>query len=268
MTPADRDALLALAERVTFRLTDNIDPEERLEEAALWKAVYDASGGTAVAVTGDTPATFGRLRKGEGSGPLQYWSDPAFLREARRSFVTLPLDEAVTEVRQLHARSASAFVKSTRDKHAIFRCPVGQGLYEVMEECVYSFIDGGPMLMVQELALIEYEWRFFCIDRQIVADSTNHPTLTPLDYPMPMAFRSPASDVADQPVDAVRGDLLVVAERIAATMRVPTAVIDCAYINGQPGCVELNPLRLGQVGLFASDVRSLAAAALGARAAG
>lgn len=247
---------------ITFRLTDNLDPEERLEEAALWKAVYDASGGTAVTVTGKEPATFGRLQRSEGQPPLPYWGDPAFLREAQREFSVLTLAEADEAVRRLHDSGVGAFLKSTRSKHAIFVCPVGTDLRAVMGEMVYSFIDGGPALMVQELASVEYEWRFFCVDRQIVTDSTNHPSLTPLDFPMLRAFRSPNDEWSRRDAELVRRDLLPVAERIARDMQVPTAIIDCAYINGRPGCVELNPLRLGQAGLFACDVRALAAAAL------
>ncbi len=43
-------------------------------------------------------------------------------------------------------------------------------------------------------------------------------------------------------------------------MATEDAVIDCALINGVPGCVELNPMVPGQVGLFAADVRALAQA--------
>jgi hypothetical protein len=247
---------------ITFRLTENLDPEERLEEAALWKAMHDRFGSQIRPVTGDVAADFGRLRRKDTKPPMPYWTDPAFLREAHREFVTLPFDEAKVKVAELHKAGAGAFVKSTRDKHAIFRCPVGTTLTDEMSDFIYSFIDGGPALMVQELVKMTYEWRFFVMDRVVVTDSTNHPDLTPLDHPCRVAYRTPyTSDTNEIAWQTIRSELLRVAQRIASTMRTPTAVVDCAYINGVPGCVELNPLHLGSVGLFACDVRALANAA-------
>jgi hypothetical protein len=37
-------------------------------------------------------------------------------------------------------------------------------------------------------------------------------------------------------------------------------VIDIALIDGEPAVIEMNPMQLGQVGLYASNVRDLAAA--------
>jgi len=251
--------------RYTYRLTDNLDPEERLEEAALWKAMHDRFGDAIVPVTGDVHADYGRLRRQDTKPGMPYWNDPAFLREARRSFVTMPYDDAKSEVARLHNLGQSAFVKSTRDKHAIFRCPVGTSLSEAMGDFVYSFIDGGPALMVQEMVEMTYEWRFFVMDRRIVTDSTNHPDLTPLNFPCRVAYRTTEGHESCGVGGFMRQPLFDVAQRIAASMATPTAVIDCAYINGNAGCVELNPLHLGNVGLFACDVRALADAAFNLR---
>jgi hypothetical protein len=235
---------------LTFRLTDNVDPEERIEEAALWKAMHDEYGEEIAPVTGDVPATFGRLRRNESEEIFDYWNDPAFLLRANRSFVTVSIDGVDAAVATLHAVGVDAFIKSTRMKHAIFRVPVGRSWSSVCGEMIYSFIDGGPELMVQEFCQIDDEHRFFCIDRKLVTVSRNSPELTPLDYPMKSIV------VGD---DRLR-ELTRVAATIAREMRTPHAVIDVAFINGRAGAVELNPMRLGMVGLFASDVRALAKA--------
>lgn len=234
---------------VTFRLTENLDPEERLEEAALWKAMHDEYGDLIKPMTGDALATFGRSRKAEGENRLDYWSDPAFLNHCRRSFVTVEFDGVAAEVRKLHERGLGAFVKSARSKHWIERIPVGTDWERAIGEMAYSFIDGGPELMVQELCEIRSEHRFFCIAREIVTFSESRPELTPLDFPRRQ------STLSKELVPMGR-----LAQTIAAEMRQPTATIDVAYINGELGVVEFNPLRLGQVGLFACDVRALAAA--------
>lgn len=143
-----------------FRLTSNPDPEERLEEAALWKAMHDEYGEDIVALREDEkPAkgipAFGRpLRFGPGSGlnpvsdHLPYWNDPAFLAHARRRFTVCTWGKVEEAVRTLHADGLGAFLKSTRPKHAIFRVPVGATVAEIVQEMAYSFLDGGPELMV------------------------------------------------------------------------------------------------------------------------
>lgn len=234
----------------TFRLTDNLDPEERLEEAALWKAMHDEYGDMVKPITGNVAATFGRTIRAQPGLRLEYWSDPAFLSQCQRRFSVVPFDQLELAVGELHEDGLGAFIKSTRDKHAIFRVPVGRDLRDEMDAMVYSFIDGGPELMVQELCEIADEHRFFCIAREIVTFSRNSPELTPLDFP------SRQSDLSKALLP-----LCAVAQQIAATMQMPDAVIDVAYINGVPGAVELNPFWLGQVGLFACDVRALAEAA-------
>lgn len=246
----------------TFRLTNNLDPEERLEEAALWKAMRDIYGDRITAVT-DGDADYGRERlfskpRRGGSRELAYWNDPAFLKHAARRFWVGRWEVAEQQVKVLHSEGLGAFIKSTVAKEWICKVPVGQSLYRAAGDMAYSYIDGGPKVMVQELAKIRYEHRFFVIDRRIVTSSPNAAHLTPLDHPQVFDFETPHDH---QPSHfAARGFLLPVAEDIARNMAEPDAVIDCAIINGQPACVELNPMRVGGVGLFACDVRALAAA--------
>jgi hypothetical protein len=47
-------------------------------------------------------------------------------------------------------------------------------------------------------------------------------------------------------------------EKVVAGMVPEHAVIDVALINGEPAVIEMNPMQLGQLGLYASDVRKLA----------
>ncbi|HJR83469.1 MAG TPA: hypothetical protein VJ775_06035 [Sphingomicrobium sp.] len=243
----------------TFRLTDNDDPEERLEEAALWKAMHDVYGARIAAVT-DGDADYGRPRR-FARGPsmdLAYWTDPAFLKHAGRRFWVGRWEDADEQVRALHADGLGAFIKSTRAKDWICKVPVGQSLDEVADAMAYSYIDGGPPIMVQELAKVRYEHRFFVIDRRIVTRSPNAAHLTPLDFPQTWDFETPRDH--KHSLFSAGGFLMPVAEDIARNMATPDAVIDCALINGEPACVEINPMVIGGVGLFACDVRAIAGA--------
>lgn len=236
-----------------FRLTDNADPEERFEEAALWKAMHDEYGDeiTVLPDASKPSVCFGRMGskvRNHVSDDLPYWNDPAFLRHTQRRFVVVAWDGLRKAVDKLHADGLGAFIKSTRSKHCIIRVPVGTRLDDAMGAMAYSFMDGGPDLMVQQLIVPTYERRFFCIGREIVTESPIDPLLTPIDFPSP-----------SQPL-AVVSALNRIAEEIAGTMQTPHASIDCALIDGKPGVIELNPMILGNLGLYACDVRALARA--------
>lgn len=236
-----------------FRLTENKDPEERLEEAALWKAMHDEYGDEIAPLPDDAEAgvCFGRMGskvRNHVSDKLPYWADPAFLRHTQRRFSVVSYDGLREAVAALHADGLGAFVKSTKSKHCIFKVPLGASFEEAIGAMAYSFMDGGPDLMVQQLIEPTYETRFFCIDRQIVTESPINPHLTPIDFPC----RSHPTPIATA--------LRRVAFDIADDMETPHASIDCALIDGQPGVVELNPMILGNLGLYACDVRALAKA--------
>jgi hypothetical protein len=255
---------------IHFRLTDNRDPEERLEEAALWKAMHDEYGDEIEAIKADTECNgvaFGREQMfvGVSSNPvsdrLPYWEDDAFLARCNRLFCVTDLEGLDAAVARLHSSGYGAFVKSTRSKHFVCKIPLGETVDSVVGDMAYSFMDGGPRLMVQQLSDMKYEHRFFCIGRKIVTDAPINPRMTPLDFPWRdgQTFERPA-DVSPvyrpKIVSALRGT----AKWIARNMKTEHATIDCAVIDGKPGVVELNPMRLGQIGLYACNVRALAKA--------
>lgn len=270
--------------RIFFRLSGGHDPEERLEEAALWKALHDELGDLIEPLGGngdlppasvDAPALprnaivlgapqrrFGQPVHIDKENPFPYWTDPAFLDAAGRPFWVGPIEEAGRVIDALHAAGLGAFLKSCRSKHAIFRVPVGESWRKVIGDHGYSFIDGGPHIMVQELCTVLWEWRFFVIGRKIVTHSPNAAHLTPLDWPCRGAYRTPADrkPAIFRSRDSLHGQLAAVAAQIARDMRTPNAVVDMAMIKGEPACVELNPMVPGGVGLFACDVRALARA--------
>lgn len=246
-----------------FRFSGTMDPEERLEEAALWKALHDllearieplAPG--SVGVHG--VPVIGRPRRCEETAELRYWEDPAFLDHCGRPFTVCRFEDGLRgAVEALHAAGLGAFVKSTRAKHFIARIPVGTSIQEAFGDMAFSFIDG-PALMVQELCQVRYEHRFFVVARKVVTHTPNAAHLTPLDAPGCFSFETPAD--REPSLFYAGGFLRGVAEQVARRMRTPDAVIDCALINGKPAVVELNPMILGGVGLFACDVRRLAVA--------
>jgi hypothetical protein len=256
---------------IGFRLSDNTDPEERLEEAALWKAMSDLYGDRISAVTPESPAgddwiMFGRgIRFGTGQEPvsskLDYWTDPAFLDNCGREFSLVPYEGLRAAVADLHARGVGAFVKSTRMKHFVCRIPVGVDVDDAVGPMAFSFMDGGPSLMVQALAEVKYEYRFFVVAREIVADSPVMVSLTPLDHreSVGMVYETPTSARRHMRRELVE-EYFALAEKVIADMVPDHVVIDIALIDGEPALIEMNPMQLGQVGLYASNVRNLAAA--------
>ncbi|NTF17214.1 hypothetical protein G6L37_02060 [Agrobacterium rubi] len=255
---------------IGYRLTDNTDPEERLEEAALWKAMRDHYGDRISAVMpgdhgGEDWIMFGRVpHLAAGREPvsarLDYWEDPAFLDNCGREFRVVPWEGAREAVADLHFRGVGAFIKSTRSKHFVAPIPVGHDVDDVIGDMAFSFMDGGPSLMVQALADVAWEYRFFVMGREIVAESPVMVDLTPIDHGKVTGqiFQTPTSRnfITDGELIArFRG----LAEMVAETMVPDHVVIDVALVDGRPAVIEMNPMRLGQVGLYASDVRALAA---------
>ncbi|MCS4089705.1 ATP-grasp domain-containing protein [Rhizobium sp. BK176] len=259
--------------RAAFRLTENTDPEERLEEAALWKAMHDHYGPDGIVAVRELSQApdglpmFGRTPKfpvqsaNPVSDTLEYWTDRAFLAACRREFYTVPFEAAEKLVRGIQARGKGAFIKSTSLKHYTAIVQRDGDFREALGDMAYSFMDGGPLLMVQELATIEYEYRYFAIDGRIVTSSPNMTALTPIDYPLPpgTVYRTPHDPVPERRHEILQA-LSRLAANVASSMAVPHACIDVAMINGGPGIVEMNPMQIGQVGLFACDVRALARA--------
>lgn len=271
--------------QVGFRLTSNKDPEERLEEAALWKALHDEYG-SAICATNDVSVlppdipVFGRITENPRTGTtedgrlciahanpvssrMDYWDDPAFLSRAGRVFSVEDFSGAERAVEDLHRAGKTAFIKSTRAKQYLKKIPPGVSFRQALGDMAYSFIDG-TRLMVQEYVGMEYEHRYFVIGRKIVTSSPNHPSLTPIDYPLPKnaVVRSPVGSCVVIERGDVVGPYMDFVSDIAREMREPHAVIDVATVRGRPVVVEFNPMQLGQVGLFACNVRALAEASV------
>jgi hypothetical protein len=261
---------------IGFRLSDNPDPEERLEEAALWKAMHDHYGPDRISpLLSDDVAPgdwvlFGR-RKGRfqtGQEPvsddLPYWNDPAFLAHCGRDFSVVDYEGLSVAVERLHDAGRGAFLKSTRLKHWKAEVPVGTSVRVALGDMAYSFMDGGPHVMVQEAVEMTYERRYFVIGREVVTTSPVMNALTPLAWPIPYGacYRTPSSR-AMEILPSIRDQQDWLAEAVAAEMRPEHAVVDVAMVggpDGRPVVIEMNPMVLGQAGLFASSVQSLAAA--------
>jgi hypothetical protein len=265
---------------VAFRLTNNTDPEERLEEAALWKAFYDFYGeeiygfddmkedGPELPTFGRSPRLPLKPSRNPVSSTLDYWLDPAFKKHAQRSFWICDWNEAEKKATELQDHGIDVFIKSTRSKHFIQRIPAqGMSFMESMGDMAYSFIDGGPNLIVQEAIPMKYEHRFFVIDRKIVTDSPVQTKLTPIDYPLKPGSVSytPNSTSLEINIDSYH-KLRRIAEDVANTMEYPHASVDCAITSSsvdqsETGClIEMNPMQIGQLGLYACNVRALAEA--------
>jgi hypothetical protein len=261
---------------IGFRLSDNPDPEERLEEAALWKAMYDHFGPDRISpLLSDDVAPgdwvlfgrqMGRFQTGQEpvSDDLPYWTDPAFLAHCGRSFSVVDYEGIPAAVERLHEAGRGVFLKSTRLKHWKAEVPVGTSVWDALGDMAYSFMDGGPHVMVQEAVDMTYERRYFVIGRRVVASSPVMNALTPIDWPTPYGacYRTPTSaEMEILPSIHDQQDELV--ERVAVEMRPEHAVVDIAMVGGRGGhpvVIEMNPMVLGQAGLFASSVRSLSVA--------
>lgn len=244
----------------TYRLRETNDPEERLEDAAMYKALCDVSRGT-ITPTKEQDATFGAVGSAFlHTSSLPYWTDPAFLSNCGREFRVCQFDDLETTVADIHSRGKDVFIKSGLDKYFITQVRRGEDVMTAIGEMAYSFIDHPVPLLVQELVDFTFEHRFFVVDREIVAWSPAAYTLTPLDFPTPnlWAWRRQA-DKWPEPFDS-HHLVFALAYKVAASMREPTVSFDIGIIDSLPAVVEFNPLRAGQIGLFACDVRALAIA--------
>lgn len=264
---------LSLAE-IAFRLTEGTDPEERLEEAVLWKCMADHYGNRIKPVTGSVPfpiPTFGRglsARSFENMGTnpvidrLDYWDDPSFLSACNRQFTVVEYEALKATIKKVHQSGRDALVKSCRSKHFLRTFTRDCDFHDVLGYDAYDFMDGGPRLMVQEYRPMEFEFRFFIIDRQIVTHSPKMQSLTPLDFPTigTTGFRHHDDPNDHRDCSALIHRYSNLARSIAASMKTPDAAIDLAHTpdDDEICVVEFNPMQLGQLGLFACDVKKLA----------
>jgi hypothetical protein len=121
--------------------------------------------------------------------------------------------------------------------------------------------------LVQEFVEMTYEYRLFVVDGRVVTGAGCIPWKTPLDntalYDPDMVEHRGDTDLAGPQISNLRLDqYLAFASEAVDQLGGGTFVLDVAMIDGQVGIVELNPMRLGQVGLYAADVRALVDAVL------
>jgi len=264
--------------KLYYRLCHTTDPEERLEDAALWKALHDEFGDDIALVPYEDPAPQDGYLLGRGKNMewavnppklpipdyLPYWTDPAFLKHCGRSFAICDWYGANQEVERLHAANLDAFVKSTKTKHLTQKVPQGLSLSESLEDMAFSFIDVPNCLMVQECIDMAFERRFIAINRQVVTFSPIAVHLTPLDHTVSYAhFLTPLEKRPWIQSRELAEDMYAVAQSIAEEMATPHAVIDLAVSNDQIVVVEFNSARIGQFGLYACNPREIAKAVRG-----
>lgn len=260
-----------------YRLSDSTDPEERLEDAALWKAMHDHYG-AAISLLRDREAVpdgglmFGRTRHFESetayaaASRCPYWEDPAFLAGISRDFLLADLEAAEAGVAALHAAGKDAFLKAMRQKCLAQLVPRGQRVHEAIGDMVYSFIDMPVCLMVQEAVPMRMERRFVVMGREIVTHSAVAHHLTPLARaelhalgapPEHWHFETPKSRLPFRD-DAALERMVDLARRTAASMRGAHMIIDVAMVGDRPELIEFNPCQPGHFGLYACDPRRIA----------
>ena len=160
------------------------------------------------------------------------------------------------------AKSYNGFVNvpSGADRNTVDRLLLG-----ALREMVYSMAEYEDSLLVQDVVLMQYEYRLFVVDGRIVSGAGCIEEHTPLerdrdeDGAFDLRVRPNRHD-ADSPVLEAPGvvDRLVtygaqsVAELRRHTPELKDFVIDVALdMNGSPLVVELNPIT--NSGLYASD---------------
>lgn len=264
-----------------YRLSGTTDPEERLEDACLSKAMHDTYGSriTILPPEASPPAgatVFGRSRQlgfgtsGSGQAKLDYARDPGFLWGISRSFKVCGLQEAELEVARLHAAGKDAFVKAMQEKLMTERVPRGMSLHEAIGDMVYSFIERPDCLMVQEHVAMRNERRLVFVDGTLVTHSPVAFHLTPLDRSRLAAetgrpaeelhFTDPESRTPVWNAELSRR-MVRFANEVAARSRLRTMTIDVAELaNGCLEVIEFNPGWPGTFGLFACDPYAIAEA--------
>lgn len=265
--------------RCFYRLSNTPDPEERLEDSALAKAMHDVLGPDLTILAPDQDLPEHGLHLGRSRGRfssnrnvlspanIPYWEDPAFLRHTSREWGLYDLGEAEAQVAALHGSGRDAFFKSTLSaKHMVERVPQGRSLAEALDAMVYSFIDRGPCLLVQEAVPMRYERRFLILNREVVTQSAVGSHLTPMSR-----FREPApgQDFEDLHLLTPHAREMVhlpgltermqhMARRVAETSGFEHLCVDLCLIGEDPERgliepIEFNPMQPGMVGLFGCD---------------
>ena len=269
--------------RCFYRLSGTLDPEERLEDAVLAKALHDVLGDDLTLLGQDDAFPEGGLHLGRSRrnerirSPLspdhiRYWEDPAFLRFTSRDWGHFDLEGAEAEVARLHEGGRDAVVKSTLGaKHLVLPVPRGIPLGEALDAMVYSFCDRPPCLLVQERVDMRFERRFMFLDGELLTQSAVGAHLTPMsrvweagpgvDFEA-LHLETPGSRrLIHNP--ALTARMTERALEIAAASDHATFCMDLCLIGedaarGRIEPIEWNPFQPGQLGLYGCDPRRIA----------
>lgn len=200
---------------------------------------------------------------GIGLRPLKYCQMPAFTENAGRQFDVIDdIFEAEDRAREIMREHAAVFMKSTRQKHFAHYFDDPDVFDDIMEGMAFSFIDGGPALMVQEPVKMRYEQRFLFVEGDLITSSPVAYHLTPLaNLPKGAQFATPSSK---KPEIAPARDLTAFACHVATQAGLDAVCIDCAwdYSADKPLVIEFNEFHVGQMGLYNCDATAIAEATL------
>lgn len=262
--------------KIAFKRYLGDDREELLESQAAERALKALLGERLVVCDRypeDVTHAFGRPPKnwfplpkdmvypGANERHTPYWEWEGFLANARRSVTLCDFEGAGKRTAEIHAAGKDAFAKTTwKSWSGVIR--QGQTFGRAIGDAAYIYIDRPPCLLVQERVRIEHEYRIFIVDGNPVTGAGALMEMTPNDnestFDCKVRKDIRGDDVAFDP--AMVAEYVIFAREAVKRMPVKTIDMDVAMIDGEIGIVEVNPLHLGQVGLFASDVDALAQA--------
>lgn len=265
--------------RIVFRPYRGDDREERIESDAAQTAlsallfdrleIHDDIPIDATHVFGRTPANWWPqpatlVYPAPEHQKVDYYRWPGFIEHAGRPVTIHDFDGAKARVAALHASGKDAFVKATRDKYYTGIVPAGTGLTRHLGDLAYSFMDTPNCLLVQPRVQMNREYRIFVVDGEAVTGAGNVTSHTPVNNIAtfnPLVSARPSEDCCDHDEEIVQA-YLKFSNEVIPKIPISSFVLDVAMIESAPGIVEINPLHLGQVGLFGCDVRRLAHAVL------
>ncbi|PZR84473.1 MAG: hypothetical protein DI537_32910 [Stutzerimonas stutzeri] len=264
--------------KIVFRPYAGDDPDEKIESDYIERALLAALPGEIAisnTIPDDATHVFGRqpgnwMRPSTLAYPaasnvhVDYWCWDGFLAHARRTVEVLDLAGASTRVAEIHAAGKDAFVKATRSKFHCSVVPRGVSLARHLDALIYSFIDCGPCLIVQERVDMIFEYRILVVGGRAVTGAGNIRTHTPVDNVAqfnPLVSLHPTNDDCIENPQLVERYLAFAAE-VIPKMPVDSFCLDVAMIDGDVGIVEINPLMLGHIGLFGCDPVALTSAVL------
>lgn len=267
-----------------FSLLESKDPEERLENAMLWKALKDVYGPNIHALSyseepGDGDMIFGlpparQMEASRTALPRDYWNWEAFRSRISREFGVYTLEEAEQVVDDMNARGKEVFLKATSDKFYTERAKPGASLYKTLGDMVYSFCDIEiPCLMVQEAVDFTHEYRCVIVNGKVVTGSPVVFAATPMarmslngENAEGLLFRSPADPFsAGQYAGPVVTQMKRIANEMAADLKMVSGTIDLGLIGGDSKKIEpieINSGYPGRYGLYFADPVKIAKASV------